>query len=296
MSVFDLYREVYRLVKQIPEGQISTYKEIAIALGDEIAARAIGEVLNQNPFPIEVPCHRVVHEDMRIGGYRLGVTEKIEILKKEGVKIENSRVNAPVFREFRSSKPLEKMRMEQERLSRRAKIRTHTNSDFEFFAGFDVSYKERFGKAALCVMDKKLNIVDRKVVYGLAKMPYIPTYLGYKELPFFKKLKWDEKFLLFVDGNGIMHPRFFGSASLIGFKFDLPTIGVAKSRLIGETRDGEVFYKDRKVGYKKGHIFISPGYKVSLENSLYLADKCSIYKTPEPLRQAHLLAKINENK
>jgi O-6-methylguanine DNA methyltransferase len=76
MSVFDLYREVYRLVKQIPEGQISTYKEIAIALGDEIAARAIGEVLNQNPFPIEVPCHRVVHEDMRIGGYRLALRKR----------------------------------------------------------------------------------------------------------------------------------------------------------------------------------------------------------------------------
>jgi len=60
----DIYEEIYSLVKQIPEGTVSTYKQVAEALGDPMAARGVAEALSLNPCPVEVPCHRVVHENL----------------------------------------------------------------------------------------------------------------------------------------------------------------------------------------------------------------------------------------
>lgn len=81
---------VYGLCKRIPKGKISTYKEIAKALNCK-AYRAVGNALNKNPYK-EVPCHRVINSSGSIGGFALGTKRKIEILRKEGIKITNGRV------------------------------------------------------------------------------------------------------------------------------------------------------------------------------------------------------------
>lgn len=83
---------VYRLVGQIPAGRVSTYGAVAEALGDSGAARAVGRALNRNPRLVEVPCHRVVHSDGRLGGYVLGKDEKARLLSTEGVEVLNDRV------------------------------------------------------------------------------------------------------------------------------------------------------------------------------------------------------------
>jgi hypothetical protein len=85
--------EVLELVKQIPRGKITTYGEIARALtGSVRAARAVGQAVARNPYPIRVPCHRVVRSNGEVGGYRLGVDTKIQLLREEGIVLEGSKV------------------------------------------------------------------------------------------------------------------------------------------------------------------------------------------------------------
>ena len=77
--------QVYDIVDQIPEGKVTTYGDIARALGHPHASRTVGRILNHNPNPIVTPCHRVIKSDGNIGGYAFGKIIKKELLKKEGV-------------------------------------------------------------------------------------------------------------------------------------------------------------------------------------------------------------------
>jgi methylated-DNA-[protein]-cysteine S-methyltransferase len=78
---------VYDVVAKIPEGEFMTYKEVAIKIGKPGAARAVGTALSKN-FNPNIPCHRVIRTDGKMGGYnRGGVDEKLVILRKEGAKL-----------------------------------------------------------------------------------------------------------------------------------------------------------------------------------------------------------------
>ena len=78
-------RDVYDILCRIPEGKVTTYGDIAKVLGHPGASRAIGRILNKNPNPIIVPCHRVVMSSGNVGGYAFGKARKKELLKKEGL-------------------------------------------------------------------------------------------------------------------------------------------------------------------------------------------------------------------
>ncbi len=84
-------QQCYELLKQIPEGKVSTYKALANALGTK-AYQAVGNAMNKNPNPYVVPCHRVVQTNGELGGFAYGPKEKIALLKKEGVHIEDNKV------------------------------------------------------------------------------------------------------------------------------------------------------------------------------------------------------------
>ncbi len=86
---FDL--EVLQLVLKIPRGTVTTYKEVAESMNSK-AWRAVGSALARNPFPLIIPCHRVVKSDLTLGNYGGGVEMKKELLKKEGVKIKGLHV------------------------------------------------------------------------------------------------------------------------------------------------------------------------------------------------------------
>jgi methylated-DNA-[protein]-cysteine S-methyltransferase len=77
--------DVYDILVRIPKGKVTTYGDIARALGHPRASRAVGRILNSNPNPIVVPCHRVVMSNGNIGGYAFGKARKKELLKKEGL-------------------------------------------------------------------------------------------------------------------------------------------------------------------------------------------------------------------
>ncbi len=95
---------IYKLTSQIPKGRVSTYGLLAEAAGRPGAGRAVGRLMNVNPNPIIVPCHRVVHSDGRIGGYGGGVRAKIRLLASEGVVVVDGRVvdfGVVIFRDFK---------------------------------------------------------------------------------------------------------------------------------------------------------------------------------------------------
>ncbi|HVM77269.1 MAG TPA: MGMT family protein [Candidatus Paceibacterota bacterium] len=75
---------VYDVVAAIPKGKTMTYAEVARRAGSPRAARAVGNIMHNNPDTQRVPCHRVVRSDGSVGGYARGTKKKIEILKKEG--------------------------------------------------------------------------------------------------------------------------------------------------------------------------------------------------------------------
>lgn len=99
---------VYDIVAQIPEGKVTTYGDIASALGHPRASRVIGRILNKNPNPIVTPCHRVIKSDGNIGGYAFGKVRKKELLKKEGLCFIGD--STAEFAKYRI--PLQKLRYE----------------------------------------------------------------------------------------------------------------------------------------------------------------------------------------
>jgi methylated-DNA-[protein]-cysteine S-methyltransferase len=88
--------KVYDLLRKVPEGRVTTYKELAHALGSK-AYRGVGQAMRNNPYAPEVPCHRVVAASGRLGGFqgkRSGgaIEKKIQMLKDEGVEIEGDKI------------------------------------------------------------------------------------------------------------------------------------------------------------------------------------------------------------
>ncbi len=97
---------IYALLRKVPKGKVTTYKALAEALGTK-AYRAVGQAMRCNPYAPEVPCHRCVASDGSIGGFSgkwnpksREVKRKINILRKEGVKIRNNKIdlNENIFR------------------------------------------------------------------------------------------------------------------------------------------------------------------------------------------------------
>ena len=84
---------VLKLVSMIPKGKVTTYKELARALGRPRAYRAVANALARNPYPIKIPCHRVVRSDGKIGGYKLGGKQKMKLLTAEGIEVKRGRVD-----------------------------------------------------------------------------------------------------------------------------------------------------------------------------------------------------------
>jgi methylated-DNA-[protein]-cysteine S-methyltransferase len=86
-------RDVYDLLLRVPAGKVSTYGDLAKALGNPLASRQVGRILGRNPNPIKVPCHRVVMSDGQVGGYFYGSERKKELLEKEGISFTDESVN-----------------------------------------------------------------------------------------------------------------------------------------------------------------------------------------------------------
>ena len=178
-------------------------------------------------------------------------------------------------------------------------------------AGADVSVTRfgKIGRAALVLLDfHTLDMVETSTAEGEINFPYIPGLLSFREAPLimqaFHKLSHIPDVVI-VDGQGIAHPRRFGIASHLGLLLDIPTIGCAKSRLIGSYSEvpdrvgafSFLYEGDEIIGAvvrtRQGikPVYVSIGHKIDLLTAIsYVLNCCRGLRLPEPTRLAHLLA------
>lgn len=88
----ELERQVYKKLLKVPKGKVTTYGELAKAVGLKNGQRAIGHIMNRNPFPVIIPCHRVVKSDGKIGGYFYGQEVKTKMLSDEGIVVRDGKI------------------------------------------------------------------------------------------------------------------------------------------------------------------------------------------------------------
>ncbi len=86
---------VLAFITQIPKGKVCTYGQIAKKFGT--SPRAVGSIMHSNKNPVIVPCHRIVTSDGMLGGYSRGVGIKARLLRDEGIKITNGRIDLKKF-------------------------------------------------------------------------------------------------------------------------------------------------------------------------------------------------------
>jgi deoxyribonuclease V len=178
-------------------------------------------------------------------------------------------------------------------------------------AGIDVSFSPRHNLlyAAIVVLDRTtLETVEAVWTAREPSLPYIPGLLSFREGPVvleaYEKLRREPDLLMF-DGQGIAHPRGLGLASHLGVLLDKPSIGCAKSKLVGEFKEPKqkrgsmrtLSHNRRKVGVvlrtkdRTKPLFVSPGHRVSFETAATrVLEAGRGYRLPEPTRLAHLEA------
>lgn len=105
----------YFLVRQIPAGRVSTYGAVAKALGNKKYARIVGTYMNKNPDADAMPCFKIVKSDGRLGGFGLGINDKIRRLNNDGIEVKNGKIidfEHVFFDEFKTEYPLKKTKSE----------------------------------------------------------------------------------------------------------------------------------------------------------------------------------------
>ena len=304
----DLAGEIADLVVQIPPGRVATFADVAAGLGDPRAAMAVFRILRESPV---AGMHRVVRASAHVAFPRAA-----GMLRQEGVPVSNRQVDdleRRRWREFSGPRTLKRLREEQMRLAASVDGTDRVNEP-ERIAAFDVSYDGDTAFAAGVVTDvtgeRMLQEVCIRTPVGF---PYIPGYLAYREFPAidacFRRLDPPPD-LLMIDGHGILHPARFGIASYAGVMLDRPSIGVAKSLLVGTpgptpantgawtaVRVGrETLGAGLRSGRSRRLIYVSVGHGVSLRTAIRITTRLCKTRIPEPIRRADLRSKNEKRK
>ena len=175
-------------------------------------------------------------------------------------------------------------------------------------AGVDVSEKDGRARAAV-VITKDLVPVEEAAVEGPIPFPYVPGLLSFREIPpllkAWKKIRTRPDVVI-VDGQGYAHPRRFGLACHLGVLLNVPTVGCAKSRLIGECREpaqkrgsrsplrheGETIGAALRTRDGRNVVYVSIGHRLTLAAAIRVVLACAPrYRLPEPQRFADQLSK-----
>ena len=183
--------------------------------------------------------------------------------------------------------------------------------DIKRIAGVDAAYTDEYAIGAVAVLDyESLELLERQTATCRVKFPYTPTLLSFREIPptiaCIRKLRLQPEVFL-VDGQGTAHPYKCGFASYLGLVIGKPTVGVAKSRLVGEpqTVEGQEFLvqKNRVIGEvvttKKGAkpVYVSIGHLTSLGTAVEIVKHCvRNSRIPEPILLAHKIASEEKRK
>jgi len=223
-----------------------------------------------------------------------------------------------MLRSLPSNFSLERAEHAQRLLTLKVKIHDDFEGPIRTVGGADVAWRGDFAIGCITVYEyPSLSSLERRTAMVKHSFPYIPTFLSFREVkPLMEALSKVNirPTILFVNGQGIAHPRRFGLASHLGVVADIPTIGIAQSVLCGRPKRPltDVGYvelvdcvegREEVIGYlyksdkRFRPICISVGHRVSLETSLELAKSCIKrgLKLPLPLYSAHVEANKEAN-
>lgn len=190
-------------------------------------------------------------------------------------------------------------------------IQQDTFRKIEYVAGVDIGFQDnyRITKAAIVILKfPSLELIESATIETPTTFPYIPGYLSFREIPAILKVMEKVNIipdLILCDGQGYAHPRRFGLACHLGVILDLPTIGVAKKRLIGKHDEVSInkgswqYLKDKdeiigavvRTRTNVKPVYVSIGHKISLPTAIDYVLQCTTkYRLPETTRHADHLA------
>jgi deoxyribonuclease V len=191
-------------------------------------------------------------------------------------------------------------------------IRSGDPTGVRFVAGIDVSVRDTASRAAVVVDTyPELEPVEVRKGEQPATFPYVPGLLSFREMPSIVAALLEVEVkpdLVVVDGQGIAHPRGLGLASHVGLVLDLPTIGCAKSLLVGRCSEPGPAVGDRSPIEYQGQVvgaavrtrrnvtpvYVSVGHRIGLDPAVsWILALTRGYRLPEPQRQAHREAKLS---
>ena len=179
-------------------------------------------------------------------------------------------------------------------------------SRVRYVAGADVSTEGEMGYATVAVLSfPELSVVEVKGYEAPLSFPYVPGLLAFREIPpvagALEKIESPVDAVIF-DAQGLAHPRGLGLASHMGLFLDVPSVGCAKSRLVGSHEEPgpekgsavDLLYKRKTVGKvvrtrnNVSPVYVSVGDKIDLDSAVDLVLACCTrYRLPETTRQAH---------
>lgn len=256
----DPVAELKSLLQQIPFGRVTTYGQIAAALGSRHAAKWVAYWLLSESAAQQLPWHRVVRTDGSLGEYRgRSSDEHAQALGAEGIPVSTAGVDLDRFGfdGFASSAPLKYLAEWQLTLATQITLRTSpelqqfvteatqagptSQAATYYVGGVDVSYVTPSRAVAAYVL---VDLHSGELVWSMTRehdidFPYISGFLALRELPAVLPLLDDVRDagklarIILVDGHGTLHPRRMGIASHLGVITGLATIGVGKTISLG---------------------------------------------------------------
>ncbi len=220
-------------------------------------------------------------------------------------------LNMKFYRDHAWPSTLEEAIIIQEKLRYQVITEDKLQEPVQYVAGVDMGFEAdgTISRAAVAVLSfPDLQVIETSLAHRPTTFPYIPGFLSFREIPAvldaLEKIKITPDIIL-CDGQGIAHPRRLGIASHLGLLIDMPTIGVAKSLLVGkheelaETKGSQqpLIYKGETIGAvlrsRTGvkPLYISNGHRISLPTAINYVLRCTPkYRLPETTRIADKLA------
>jgi deoxyribonuclease V len=282
----DLTELLAQLLDQVPAGRVTTYGDLATALGDVRAARWVAQALSDAPLSEHRAAHRVLRQT---GVIVEAATAQRQQLIDEGCRFRAVwQVDMEAARSaFASPRPLTVLSAWQLRMSAAAEL-TPWSAPPATIGGVDLSYASSSEAVAAYV---RIDVATGDVLFShtlrrATPFPYIPGYLTFREAPVLVDLLADVRqqgrldSLILVDGSGRLHPRRAGIAVAVGMLAGCATIGVSKHQLCGRRteqlvegcpiieHDEEAVGAVMDGGSKRRTLFVSPGQGIDLASAV----------------------------
>jgi len=319
LPIPDLTAALVDLVRAIPAGSVSTFGSLARALGDVTAARWIAGWAKSASMENSLPWHRILRANGDLWTEDLGLLQAA-LLTAEGIPLRDSQVdlsNSAVHTPPPSDilGPLQQLQLDW---ASRRKI-VPLSEPPRLVGGLDISYHHDTAVAAYTLVDlESADLLWHVIRESPVNFPYVSGYLAFRELPALLPVLQaaaDADQLapvIMVDGNGQLHPRRAGIATLLGVLLDRPTIGVGKTLICGRLTDpstvqipnGETLTRsnildgDEPLGValtaagKHKPLYISPGHLIDLDTAVNIALRLlTTHRLPEPLHHADHLSR-----